>query len=287
MYRLAAWMLLAALGTHLALFVRSPPHTAVSAVVCACSLALGTCLWFVAARQIGPSAGLLAVALYVLSPVAWHPSPATATALVIFVFLATAVGVGHALQGPPRKWPPRFALLAVLAAAGALLQPVVCFAAVALAAAALLYLTDRKRAWVAPVVLGLAMVAGLVAHLSSGFTAAIPIFFALALPKSRPEQWAGILFALAAALVLWALRRRSRFFGNTAPLVAVMVLAALFWFSGKMPLAFVWSCALPLALLFVAGVFADGFDSEGRRWWRALAWAACATQAAALVLLTS
>jgi hypothetical protein len=280
-------MLLAVLGTHLALFVRSTPPTAASVGVAAGSLALGACLWFVTARQIGPSTGLLAVALYVLSPVAWHPNPATATALVIFVFLATAVGVGHALQGPPSKWPPRFVLLAVLAAAGALLQPVVCFTGVVLAAAALLYLTDRKRAWVAPVLLGLVGVAALVTHLRSCLMAAIPTFFALALPKGRPGQSAGILLALAAALVFWAVNRRSRFFGNTAPLVAALVLAALFRFPGKMPLAFVWSCALPPALLFVAGVFADGFDSERRRWWRALAWAACATQAAALVLLTS
>jgi hypothetical protein len=286
MYRLAAWVLLAALGTHLVLFVRCMPDTAASAVVSACSLALAGCLWFVAARQIGPVAGLFALALYVFSPPAWHPSPATATALAIFVFLATAVGVGHALQGPPRKWPPRFVLMAVLAVAAAFLQPLACFAALLLAAVALLYLTVHKRVWVGPIVVGLAAITGLIAHLRPGLISAFAAFFALAPSKSRPEQWAGILLALAAALALWAAKRRSRFFGNTAPLVAAVVFSAVFWFPGNT--RFAWSCALPPALLFSAGVFADGFDDRDRRiWWLAVAWAACATQAAALFLLTS
>ncbi len=286
MVRRAVWMVFAVLATHLCLLVRGAPHIAAAAAAAACSLALAGCLWFVAARQIGPVPGLLALALYVLSPPAWHPDAATATALVIFVFLATAVGVGHALQGPPRKWFPRFTLLGLLAAAGAVLEPRACFAALFPASVALLYLTVRRRAWVAPIVLGAAAIAALGAHLRPLFISNFPAFFALAGPGSRPGQWSGILLALIPALGLWALSSRSRFFGNTAPLVAAAVFALLSLLPVGRAAAFAWSCALPPALLFVAGVFADGIDSRRRRAWQTMAWVACLLQAA-LFLLTS
>ena len=289
--RRAPWMLLAALATHLALVDRSVwvggSVSAADVFVSACVLALGGCLWFVAARQVSHAAALLALGLFVFSPEAWHPDRSAVTALAVFVLLMTAVGVGHALQGPPRKWPPRFVLLALCSAAAALMQPCLAWAALVAAAAAMLYLAERRRVWVAPILLGLAAIAGLAALFRPNWIATWPALFALQPLHLRLEQWAGILLALAAGLALWIASPRSRFFGHTAPLFAAALLAAMFRVCGTGAGADARACALAPALLFVAGVFADGFDSNHRRWWQALAFAACAAQAAVLILLTS
>jgi hypothetical protein len=271
-------MLLAVLATHLALASRNASVAAVLAS--ACALALGGCLWFVAARQISPSAGLFAMGLYVFSPTAWHADRSAATALAVFVLLMSAVGVGHALQGPVRKWPPRFALLAACTAAAALLQPWLGGAAVVAAAGALLYLAERRRAWAVPIALGMAAVAASAGYLhprliEDWYTSQLPLFHA--------APWAGVLIAVAAALGLWAVSRPSRFFGHTAPLLAAALFAgfALFGVSDAA------ACAVAPALLFAAGVFDDGFHSGGRRWWHILAVCACLVQVSALFLLTS
>jgi hypothetical protein len=275
-------MLLAVLATHLALASRNASASAIFAS--ACAVALGGCLWFVAARQISPAAGLFAMGLYVFAPTAWHADRAAASALAVFVLLMTAVGVGHALQCPARKWPPRFALLAVCMAAAALLQPWLGVAAVVAAAGALLYLSERRRTWAASVVLGTAAVAASAApwhgRLIAHWPAPPPTSF-------HAWHWAGILIAVAAALGLWAANRRSRFFGHTAPLLAAALFAGLAG-AGVSDAA---ACAAAPALLFAAGVFADGFHSRGhsssRSRWRVLAVCACAVQASALFLFTS
>jgi hypothetical protein len=278
-------VLLAALGTHLFLVVRSGSYGYPIAVAAACALALAACLWFVAARQISETAALPALWLFVASPTVWHPGRSAATALVVFVLLATAVGVGHALQGPARKWPPRFALLGVLAAALALLQPLLCVLGIALSGCALGYLAERKRAWIAPVLLGMAGICAVAAWMRPALIGGMPRFFSLPQPATPPGYWIGASAAGIAALGFWATSRRSRYFGHTAPLLAALALAALTPVLGEAA----WTCALAPALLFVAGVFADALQPPRRMRGAAahvLLVFACAAQAMALFLLT-
>jgi len=68
---------------------------------------------------------------------------------------------------------------------------------------------------------------------------------------------AGITVAAAAALVLYLGLRKSRYFGNTAPLLSALVLMLLIM-TGVPGAPWLW--AVPFLLTFVGGVFADAFE---------------------------
>jgi hypothetical protein len=73
---------------------------------------------------------------------------------------------------------------------------------------------------------------------------------------------AGITVASAAAVALFLGLRRSRFFGNTAPLLCALVLMLLVMTGAPGAL---WLWALPFLLTFVGGVFADACEGPKGR----------------------
>ena len=80
---------------------------------------------------------------------------------------------------------------------------------------------------------------------------------------SRTLGNAGITIAAAAAVLLYIALRRSRYFGNTAPLLCTLLLVMLVT-TGVRSTPWLW--ALPFLLTFIAGVFADAYDSPAARW---------------------
>ncbi len=79
---------------------------------------------------------------------------------------------------------------------------------------------------------------------------------------------AGITFASAAALALWATTRRSRYFGNsTALAIAALLFTLLTTGVESRP----WLWAVPFLLVFIAGVFADAFETRQRKLFFAVA----------------
>ena len=72
---------------------------------------------------------------------------------------------------------------------------------------------------------------------------------------------AGITCAAVLAVVLYLILRRSRYFGNTTPLFCALVFMVL-QTTGTQSSPWLWS--LPFLFTFIAGVFADAFDTEGR-----------------------
>jgi hypothetical protein len=73
---------------------------------------------------------------------------------------------------------------------------------------------------------------------------------------------AGITLAAGAALALYLGLRRSRYFGNTAPLLCALLLLPLV-IAGASGAPWLW--ALPFLLTFVGGVFADAYEGlKGR-----------------------
>jgi hypothetical protein len=68
---------------------------------------------------------------------------------------------------------------------------------------------------------------------------------------------AGITVAAAAALALFLGLRKSRYFGNTAPLLCALVLILLIM-TGAPGAPWLW--ALPFLLTFIGGVFADAYE---------------------------
>ncbi len=217
---------------------------------------LGACIWWVAQRQTSPSAALLVLSLYA-GGLALRPNLlALLPALGLFAMLYTGLGMAHALSGPPKKWLPRIAMLAAEAAFTGWAQPLACSVGLMLALCGGLYLVDLSRRRVLLPLFAVWALAGTVAGQHALNRMPVRVF---------TPWWslAGVGLAFLVALGLWLASKRSRFFGNSAPLIACVVLLFTYLLIG--PESLLW--ALPHALIFIAGVFADGFESRHRRVW--------------------
>ncbi len=96
----------------------------------------------------------------------------------------------------------------------------------------------------------------------------------------RPESLP-IAVCAAVSLVVWVLSRRSRYFGNTVPLVMALLLFPL---TTTQTVTAPWLWALPFLLTFVGGVFADVLETRQRKMFLALGGMALVGQAAACVV---
>ena len=91
-----------------------------------------------------------------------------------------------------------------------------------------------------------------------------------------------ILTGAAVSLIVWAGMRRSRYFGNTAPL---LVFLAIVFLTTTQVFSAPWLWALPFLLTFIGGVFADALETRQRRLFLGLTAALLAAQAAACLTL--
>ena len=239
---------------------------------------LGGGLWWVTRRLYGNLGGYTALALYCFSPAVLKacvtPSAELLAALGVYGGIYTCIGVAHAMQGPKRRWRPRILLLMAafgLAAASHLAAVLV---AALLGLAFMLWVAEGRRSQVLPVVLAAAAGALVLVFACYGFSPdAFRDFFlsSAAFPGlSLHPAWrffsapgsAGITVAAAAAGVLFLIFRRSRYFGNTTPLLCALALILLVM-EGAEGSPSLW--ALPFLLTFVGGVFADAYESRRGR----------------------
>ncbi|MGC2209807.1 MAG: hypothetical protein WA532_06810 [Candidatus Korobacteraceae bacterium] len=266
-------------------------------------LALAFSLWYIARRLYGTAAGNIALALFAFSPGMVARSslagPQIFAAWGAFGLIFTAIATAHTLYAPRGvifwNW-KRILLLGVSItfAVGAqwplvwLLVPAAAFmlwavphrrpaALLILLAAAILallllgacYGADLRSlaeglvqaGWVSWTPLSLRLLEGIL----------VRFFF-----NAAPAALLAFFFALAA----WCSSRRSRFFGNTAPLIVfVMMLAISILFPQNGASAILFA-SLPFLLLFVAGVFADLIESRLQAPAYAFLFAVIAAQAA-------
>ena len=251
---------------------------------------LGGGLWWVTRRLYGNLGGYMALALYCFSPAMLRaciaPNAEVLAALGVYGGVYTCIGVAHAMQGPKRKWRPRIVLLTaafgLAAAAHIAALPVVAL----IGLVAMLWVAEGRRSQVLPVVLVAVAGAMVVVFACYGFS---PDAFSYVFRSAAGFLWvsldparrlfsalpnAGITVAAGAAVVLFLGLRKSRYFGNIAPLLCALVLMALVM-TGVPGSPWLW--ALPFLLTFVGGIFADACDGPRGRL------AACA--AGAIVLL--
>jgi hypothetical protein len=87
---------------------------------------------------------------------------------------------------------------------------------------------------------------------------------------------AGIIVATAVALIVYVSSRRSRYFGNTAPLLILLLLFPLYT---TQVVSAPWVWALPFLFTFVGGVFADLLESKVRKMFLVLTGGVVVTQA--------
>lgn len=258
---------------------------------------LGGALWWVTRRLFGNFGGYTALGLYCFSPAILKacvsPAPDILATLGLYAGVYTCIGVAHAMQGPRRKWRPRIVLLTLsfgLAAASHIAAlPVVAL----LGMLTMIWIAEGRRSQVLPVIVLASTGALFLVFACYGFS---PDAFSYLFRSAAGFLWfsrdpavhfftalpnAGIAVGTVASLVLYLGLRRSRYFGNTAPLFCAAVLFLLVTTGAP---ASPWLWAQPFLLTFVGGVFADAYESERPRVALAAGGAIVALQAVLCIL---
>jgi hypothetical protein len=250
-------------------------------------------LWWVSRRLFGSAGGAFALGMYCFCPTivryATRPNNEILAMWGLYGLVYTAMGVAHALQGPRSKWKPRIVLLTIALGATAsahLLAAMVGFLA---AAMFFFYLAERRRAYVAQIMIYASLGALVIVFASFSFrvSAFLYVFtggsgrFWFSLEGMRrfatePAN-AGILVATLVATVIYATSKRSRYFGNTAPLLMLLGLVPLYT---TQVISAPWVWALPFLFTFVGGVFSDALESKDRKMFLLLTVGVVVTQAA-------
>ena len=256
--------------THILLLLRLPFLGA--------GCVLGAGLWWVTRRLYGNLGGYTALALYCFSPPILRacvtPSAEILAALGVYGAVYTCIGVAHAMQGPRRKWRPRIVLLTAVLGVAAASHIAALPVAALLGLVFMLWVAEGRRSQVLPVVLSASVGAVLFVFLcynvspdafSYVFRSADGFLgFSLDPAKRLFSSLgnAGVTVAAAAAVLLYVGVRRSRYFGNTTPLLCTLMLLGLVM-TGAPGSPLLWG--LPFLLTFVGGVFADAYESPRGR----------------------
>ncbi len=252
---------------------------------------LGGGLWWVARRLFGNEGGFLALALYCTCPTivryAVTPNNDVLAMWGLYGLIYTAIGVAHAMQGPRRKWKPRIVLLTLalgLTAAAHLLAAMVGFVAAVLF---MLYVAERRRSAVIQIPIFAAVGAIAILFASYSFR---PAPFSYVFTGGGARFWfslgaatgflhdpsnASILVATLVAAILYVGVRRSRYFGNTTPLLMLLLLLPLET-TQIVSAPLVW--ALPFLFTFIGGTFADALETRHRKLFLGLTGAILLTQ---------
>jgi hypothetical protein len=256
--------------THILLLLRLP------FLFAGCLLGAG--LWWVTRRLYGNWGGYTALALYCFSPPILRacvaPSPEILAALGVYGAVYTCIGVAHAMQGPRRKWRPRIVLLTILLGLAAGAHIVALPIAALLGLVLMLWVAEGRRSQVLPVVMIASAGALILVFACYGFSPdafsyifrSAAGFLGLSFDPARrffsTLSNAGITVAAAASVLLYLGLRRARYFGNTAPLLCVLVLFLLVM-TGAPGSPLLWG--VPFLLTFAGGVFADAYEGPRGR----------------------
>jgi len=254
---------------------------------------LGGGLWWVSRRLYGNRGGYTALALYCFSPsvlqACLSPNAEVLAALGAYGGVYTCIGVAHAMQGPKRKWRPRILLLICVLGIAATAHIVALPVTAGLGLLLMLWIAEGRRSQVLPLLVLTSAGAVLLLFACYSFS---PDPFSYVFRSSDAFVWfsagpfrrffatfanAGITIAAGTALILYLGLRKSRYFGNTAPLFCTIVLFPLVM-TGAPGSPWVW--AQPFLITFIGGVFADAYESKRGRMALIAAIAIVALQAA-------
>jgi len=221
------------------------------------------------------------------------PNPEIFAALGVYGGLYTCIGVAHAMQGPRRKWRPRLVLLTAALGVAAASHIVALPLTAALGLVFMLWVAEGRRSQVLPIVMLTSIGALLLVFACYGFS---PDAFSYLFRSAAGFLWlsldparrffstlgnAGITLPAGSSLLLYIFGRRSRYFGNTTPLLCALVLMVLVT-TGVSSSPWLW--ALPFLLTFIGGVFADAFEGPRGKWALAAAGSVVALQVILCVL---
>jgi len=256
-----------------------------------CGLFLGASLWYVARRLCGNTGGFIALTLYAFSPsliqaaAVWHTEPEIVAAWGAFGTIFTAIAVAHTLYAPREVvlWNWRRIVLLGVSLAIAIGSQFSMMIVVPMALIFLLYVAPiRRRAglviWIAACVVGLIVLLGIYFfHLRTfleslrhavflgltwrGFTV-LAVYTQVA--KQIGGAFSVFVVALPVTLITYCLWPRSRYFGNTAPLLVGVIFLILAMATPHTGGAGFLLAAIPFLLIFVSGVLADLLETRHR-----------------------
>jgi hypothetical protein len=257
----------------------------------ACGLFLGASLWYVARRLCGNTGGFLALTLYCFSPemikasAVWYTEPEIVAAWGAFGTIFTAIAVAHTLYAPREVvlWNWRRIVLLGISLALAIGSQFSMLVVLPLALGFLLYVAPVRREaaftiWLAACLVGIVLLFAVyffhvrsfvegVRHAlfwgatwRSFFIPGVYRQVALQLARTCPA----LVLALPIAVVTYLLWRRSRYFGNTAPLLVAVLFVALGMAHPHAAGAGFLLGAIPFLFIFVSGVLADLMETRYR-----------------------
>lgn len=257
----------------------------------ACGVFLGASLWYVARRLCGNTGGFIALIFYCFSPsliqaaAVWHTEPEIATAWGAFGAVFTAIAVAHTLYAPREVvlWNWRRIVLLGISLAIAVGTQFSMIVLVPVALAFLLYVAPvRRRAatviWAAGCLVGLTLLfACYFFHLSvfaqslhhadfwgatwRGFTVS-GVYKQVAVQIGRACP--ALALAFPATIVTYTVWPRTRYFGNTAPLLVAVMFVVLGMAHPHVAGAGFLLTAVPFLFIFVSGVLADLMETRYR-----------------------
>jgi hypothetical protein len=262
---------------------------------------LGASLWYVTRRLYGNPGGVIALVLYCFSPGIIQSSSEVCrdsemgAAWGAFGAVFTAIALAHTLYAPREVvlWNWRRITLLAISLALAVGSQFSLIILVPVTLGFLLYLAPQRRMaaaaiWIAACAgAGILFAAGYFFHLQilwQGLPAARLVDLAPA-ALTMSENYSAVashivkaspLLAVLAPMALlgYALWRRARYFGNTAPLLIAALCLALGLAAPAFPGQGFVLVAMPFLFAFVAGVFADLLETRFAVWARILLTAA-------------
>ena len=256
----------------------------------ACGAFLGASLWYVARRLCGNTGGFIALTFYAFSPAfiqsaaAWHTEPHIVAAWGAFGAIFTAIAVAHTLYAPREVvlWNWRRIVLLGIALAIAIGSQFSLVILIPMALGFLLYVAPvRRRAgvviWLAACAVSfLLLLATYFFHLHA-FAASIrhaqfwgfvgQAFGTIGIYKQVGRQIGSacpaFVIALPVTVATYSLWRRTRYFGNTGPLLVAVLFIVLAIANPHSFTGFVLA-SIPFLFVFVAGVLADLLETSYR-----------------------
>jgi hypothetical protein len=257
----------------------------------ACGVFLGASLWYVARRLCGNVGGFIALTFYCFSPsliqasAVWHTEPEIVAAWGAFGTVFTAIAVAHTLYAPREVvlWNWRRIVLLGISLAIAVGSQFSLVVLVPIALGFLLYVAPVRRQagvviWIAACVVGFVLLFAMYffhAHAFAesmrhaefwgatwrGFTVfGVYKQVAVGIERACPALVLGLPVAVA-TYVAWP---RTRYFGNTAPLLVAVLFLGLGMAHPHVGGAGFLLAAMPFLFIFVSGVLADLLETSYR-----------------------
>jgi hypothetical protein len=259
----------------------------------ACGVFLGASLWYVARRLCGNAGGFIALTFYCFSPsliqasAVWHTEPEIVAAWGAFGTIFTAIAVAHTLYAPREVvlWNWRRIVLLAVSIAIAVGSQFSLIVVAPMALGFLLYVAPVRRQaglviWIAACLVGLGLMFAFYFFHSHAFAESmrhaqfwgatwraftVPgVYKQVAVQIWRASPAAALWLPIA--VVTYAAWPRTRYFGNTAPLLVAVLFFLLGMAHPHVAGAGFLLAAIPFLFIFVSGVLADLLETPYRSW---------------------